>query len=57
MSLHKSGIPNMFLKIIYYITFIVPVSETDLVDSLEIFSGCAAYTKAPVLQMAVLTTS
>ena len=45
-SLHKSGCPNVFLKIIYYLTHLVPLNESDLVDSVEVFSGTANYSKA-----------
>jgi hypothetical protein len=45
MRLHKTGCPTVFLKIIYYLSHIVGF-VSDLVDSVEVFSGTANYSKA-----------
>ena len=43
--LHACGCPPVLIKIIYYILLLDPIETGHLVDSLEVFSGEANYTK------------
>jgi hypothetical protein len=43
--LHTVGCPSTFLKIVYYVLIQKPINCDDLVDSLEVFSGEANYSK------------
>lgn len=43
--LHACGCPPVLIKIIYYILVLDPIETGHLVDSLEVFSGEANYTK------------
>ena len=49
LLLHLNGCPDVFIKIVYFILVREPVCTEDLVDSLEVFSGTANYTKASLV--------
>ena len=47
-DLHASGAPDILVKLVYYLNTAAPLSDDDLVDSLEVFAGCKSYSKAPL---------
>ena len=53
--LHTVGCPSTFLKIVYYVLIQKPINCDDLVDSLEVFSGEANYSKSVLCYTPVLT--
>ncbi len=45
VDLHRQGCPAILIKIVYYVLIASPVRMEELVDSLEVFSGLANYSK------------
>ncbi len=51
-ALHFAGCPAVFVKLLYYLNVVHPTPEEDLVDSIEVFSGRANYSKVPLVHSA-----
>jgi hypothetical protein len=43
--LHYLGSPRILVHLVYYLVLAAPAEESELVDSLEVFAGCKAYSK------------